>query len=503
MFALALVLTGCSENEINDLREDPEEPYGELQLEPDDLDFGLLELGTQASQSFTIHSVGTGPIDLASVELHGPTSYDFTWASGGLGELMPGETAEVIVSYTPHGPDETGWVAVESDAVNPRGEVLLAGGGILPALTIEPTSVELVSEMGEEVWEVVTLASTGTATLEIDELIFLGDDSLEVPLPEAPLSLEPGDFVEFEVRWEPLGQDYASGEVWIADNTPVGSAMVPITAELVPPCLGLAEAFEIGSLEARTSSMGVMSLTNTDAELDVCIDKWTVWLSVETQDMGLGDPYWDNGGVYPLGSLTIAPGDKASFSYGATQTNGWFCVEQTQTTKATQPDDWLFYGMRVPPALQRWMGTGGDQDAIWAYMNAHPVFVVGRDTNVVNPGDQVVVRLINMGREYGVAEVTELLPEGWSASDFSHEPESVELTEDGTLITWNIALNAAQDTGETQHTIYDEELISYTLELDGAECGPRTYLNEPEALWSDSNGDDQTADGSPLLVLCE
>ncbi len=502
MFALVLSLA-CSENDLRDLRAQPGEPYGELTVDPDYLDFGMLELGTETSQAFLITSVGSGPVELTGLELHGPESYDLTWSSGGLSTLMPGETAEVLVSYSPHGPSETGWVELTSDAVNPRSEVQLAGAGILPALTIEPKSVELVSTLGEEVWEVVTLASTGTATLEISDLFFIGDDSLEVPLPSAPLSLEPGDFVEFEVRWLPLGESWAEGEVWIADNTPTGSALVPITAELVPPCMGLAEAFELGSLEARTNTMGVMSLTNTDPELDVCVDRWTVWLSPETQDMGLGDPYYDNGAVYPMGSLTLAPGDKASFSYGATQTQGWFCVEKTQTTKATQPEDWLFYGMRVPTQLMRWMGQGGDQEAIWDYMDQHPVFVVGRDTNVVQPGDMVQVHAINMGRQHGVAEVSELLPEGWSASDFSLEPESIQSTDEGTLVTWNIALAAAIDTNENAHTIYDEQLIQYRLELAGAECGPRTYLNEPEALWSDGDGEPQQSEGSPLLVICE
>ncbi|MCP4804344.1 MAG: choice-of-anchor D domain-containing protein [Proteobacteria bacterium] len=492
-----ILLTACGiENGVDRERVDVEEPTAELAIDPTYIDFGLVELGAERSEVFTVTAIGTAPVQLGQMELHGPESFDLSWDLPN--ELQPGESADVVVTYVPHGPDEPGYVALNSDAVIPRIEVEVWGGAIVPQLTIDPTSLLLQSLDGEDVTDTVTLASTGTATLELYEMLLLGDENFEV-VGEVPATLEPGETAELEITWFPDGDESDTIDIWLTDNTLLGSALIPVEGQLVPPCLGLAEAWETDVLTARTSTFGNMVLTNVGSDDDICIDRWTVWLSEETQDMGLGDPFGDAGQVYPEGSLTMAPGESKSFTYGSTQNNAWYCVEQTQTTIASS--NWDFFGARMPQPLMGY-ALAGDQEAIWNHMLAEPVFMVGRDINVVDREGPVDLRLVNMGREDGVARMTEFVPDGFEATDFTIDPDDVEYTTEGVAYSWDLLLIGAVDTGTTEHTIYDQRVITYTLERHGAECVERSYLEEVTATWQDSDGTERSSMGSPLLVIC-
>jgi hypothetical protein len=497
-----LALFACNiENGFDGAGAHPEEPVGELLVDPDLIDFGLLEMDDTGAASFTIESVGTGPVDLFGLTLTGSQSFELAWDTT-VTQLYPGDTLVVDVTYTPHNYSEMGWVAVTSDAETDTLEVVLAGGGIIPALEIDPSAVELRSYLGEEVAETVILRSVGTATLELNDMVPIAGDDWSFVAPTFPLTLEPGEETELEVIWNPGDLTESSGEVWFATNTPSGQAMLPLSGINDPPCMGLAEAWEVGSLEARTTSAGQMVLTNIDEELDICIDRWTVWISEYTQDMSLGDMFTDSGQRYPYGTITLEPGDERSFTYNAqgNAADAWWCVEELQLTQPTS--NWLFFGARTPDMLLTHM-LDGDQDAVWAAEQTQPVFVVGRDTNVVQVGDEVTLHAMNLGRRDAFGTISETLPPGYDARNFSVEPDQIDESEDGITFTWTISLDAAVDTGEYNHTLYDHAYIHYELLGDGAECEKRSYLNEPAADWTDLDGINRTAVGSPLLVVCE
>lgn len=496
---VVLTILGCGiENGVSGDPVEVVEPQGELEVDPYSIDFGLMEQGSSFSETFTITSVGTGPVVLEDIVLSGPSSYVMTVMEP-IGELPVGEALTVVVEYTANTHHEPGFIAITSDAVAPRMEVDLWGGAIVPALEIDPPSLSMLSYEGEEVRETITLSSVGTSTLDLQSMLVLGDPWFEVD-GEIPLELAPGDSTELEVVWTPSGGDLDETEIWLTDNTPIGSALIPVEGLIVPPCLGLAEAWETGILHANTTSMGSMRLQNVGDDADICVDNWTIWISTETQDMGIGDPYFDPGQVYPSGSIVMAPGETNGFAYGAVGTDAWYCVEQTQTTIPTS--NWDFFGARVPPVLLAEM-LSGDQDAVWEHLGTNPNFVVGRNTNVVEPNDEVVLRFLNLGRRVGTVEVSETIPDGWDASNWSVQPDRIENGDDGVTYFFEVQMTGAIDTSDTQPTIYDDRTISYELERAGGDCGARMYFNEPRATWTDSDGDAQESSGSPLLVLCE
>ena len=497
---MVLLALACVENGLNGPEEEVVVPVRSLVVSPTGIDFGEVEMGAQRTEVFTLESVGTGAVTLDGLEFTGPNSFELTWF--GVDEVLePGDTVDVAVHYTAQSLYEEARIGVRSNAAEVYQEVELSGTAIAPMLVIEPSSMELVSPDGSVRQDEFVLRSAGTQTLVIDDFILLTDHDFTVEGAE-PTSLEPGEWMVVDVTWEPSGtENVETAELWITDNTPLGSALAPIRGVTPPPCLGLAEAWNTGSLYARVDGTGTMVLENQDPEFDICIDTWTIWISAETQDMALGDQGMDPGGEYPLGSLTMGPGEEQRFYYGGTSGNAWYCVEQTQLTEPT--DEWTFFGARVPPPLLT-RSLQGDQDAVWEYEQDHPAPAVGRDTNAVVPGETVVLRSVNLGRQLADFRLTETLPAGWEASNFTLPPDQIWThSDDSTSYSWDLSLAGAIDTGEYEPTIYDWSIIRYTLELDGAECSGRTYLEEVEATWLDLDGDSYTSRGSPLLVTCD
>lgn len=495
---MILLTLACVQNGLIGPEEVIEVPVRELIVSPTEIDFGSIHLGAQRTEVFTLESTGTSAVTLDGLTLSGPSSFDLAWLGEGA-VLQPGESIDVVVDYTASSLFEEATIDVRSNAVEPFQQVWVEGTAIAPLLQIDPAAMDLDSPDGSPRTDDFILRSVGTETLVISDLLLLGDPGFSM-LSGEPTSLEPGEELTVTIEWVPQAE-YETAELWVVDNTPLGSAMAPITGRMPPPCLGLAEAWNIGSLYARVDSMGVMILENQDPDLDICIDRWTVWFSTDTQDMALGDQGFDPGGDYPTGSLVLGPGDTHEFRYGVASGNAWYCIEQTQLTRPT--DNWMFFGARAPsPILAR--ATAHSQDAVWAYEASQPVPVVGRDTNAVVPGDTVVLRSTNIGRRTADFELTETLPAGWTATDWSTPPDREWVNSDSsTTWAWDISLAAAIDTGEDLHTMYDWSVISYTLELEGADCKGRVYLEEPEAWWTDLSGDAQTSLGSPLLVTCD
>ena len=50
-------------------------------------------------------------------------------------------------------------------------------------------------------------------------------------------------------------------------------------------------------------------------EPNICMDEWYVLLSENSQDAGVGDPFFDPGGIYPNGTITLEPTQNMSFMY--------------------------------------------------------------------------------------------------------------------------------------------------------------------------------------------
>jgi len=504
MMHLILLVLACSDWDVNPLADGTPAPSGELTVAPDVIDFGELSPGESDAMSFVVTSTGTAAVTLDDFILQGSGAYALTWPEAGM-ILDPGESMEVLVTYTPQSISDLGQVIVSSNASIPEIPVDLYGVGLYPAIGIDPSSVSLTSLDGESVSTDVLVESVGSATLEISDHWLTGDRFSVMG--DLPVSLEPGESIPLTVTYMPEGDDSTDeGQLWLSTNTDTGSSLVPLQGTIAPPCIGLAEAWGRGLLDIRSEYFGgsiVLENLGGEGAEEICIDRWYVLISEGTQDAGAGDPYYDPSAEYPYGTLSILPGESIRIEYGITSDPAWWCMEHTQYTEESINFDFL--GARVPDVVLSHM-MNSDQDSVWAWMEDHPMVVVGRTTHYIEPADAaapVVIKAINMGENATSVTISETIPAGFEASDFSIEPNRTSVTDGGAItMEFDLDIAGAILTGEYEHTDYGELTIEYMLSVSGGDCQGRYTGHEPTAEWMDSDGVMRTTEGSPLIISC-
>lgn len=505
LLLFALLLGGCPDYRVHRLDDDPDDG-GERQLrvDPEFIDFGQVAVTSPVADRFTITSVGTATVALEPLHLQG--SGAFTLLGDSIeGDLAPGQSISVAVLYSPATPEDSAEVVVQSDASVPRITVGLTGEGVMPDLVFDPPYLLLQSWSGETVWGSFVARNEGLADLVVDSWALQGERfTAETAL---PATLAPGEETEIQVSWTPTAEMDDFGYFWASSNDPEGNEVATLEGLFQIPCLGLHEAYTQG-LVRMTGDMSNIKVRNRGDDFDLCIDRWYIYISDDTQDAGAGDPLYRPEDVYgEEGSLLLAPGDEVAFAYGLAEDPSWWCVEQTQMTD--EADDFDFTGAQVPPMLLDSMLSGGwdANGAVWESLAVHPVVIVGRTRGwvetVAGGTSYVELQATNMGRQPAFAEITETIPAGMSAGDFSREPSSESTGDDGSITyTWQVSLAAAIDSDSGGQAFYDTEKIGYTLGLTTEVCRHRAQVPEPTATWLDSDNLVQHSAGSPLIIAC-
>lgn len=497
-----LGLVACSDFSIEKVKDPPVDGERVLEADPDLLDFGTLASNAPVTDTVTLTATGALPVTLSGIEVTGSSAFTVTWPEG-VDVIEPEGTLDLVVTYTPASFDDEARILVTSDAVEPSLVVPLLGAGLYPAIAVDPPLVSFVSEFGESVDVEVTVSSVGTADLAISDLYVEGEWFAATS--RVPVTLPPGDTTTVTVTYTPdVPGESVSGKLWLTTNTAEGFAVVPLEASYGKPCVGLGEAWDRGFLEVETLWDGLtLDVTNLSEDDEICVDRWYVYLSNGSQDLGAGDMDADFGDPYPEGSIDIGPGDTVSFVPSEPSGPSWWCMEQTQYTDRNQ--SYVFTGAYVPEPLLTSM-LAEDQDGVWAWMADNPVMIAARDTNyleVSRAGGEgtVGVRVINMGGREGEAELRESVPAGWTASDFSIPPDRTEAGTDGaTVYVWDVLLDAREETDLDTQTIYDEAAFSYRVTLPS--CRGRQYAPLATSTWIDASGDERVASANPLVVNC-
>ncbi len=506
--ALPAFLVACSDQGISAI-DDELEGAGDrvLQVLPDVLDFGEVVGGEVVSDSFIITSIGDGTVQLEPLHISGSGS--FTLVGEPLPEtLAPGASFQVDVAYEPATSDDQADAVVASNASVPQIYVELFGEGVMPDLVLDPQRVTLRSYDGSSVYGSFVARNDGMADLEVDSWVLQGENfEVETDLPG---SLGPGEEMVVDVTWHPQAEGTELGYFWASSTDPDSPESATLEGIFQVPCLGLHEAVTRGWADLR-SVYGDIEITHQGEDLDICIDRWYVYISEQTQDAGAGDPAYVEEHIYgEEGSVVLAQGETVSFDYASTDRPAWWCVEQTQQTDSAE--DFHFTGAQVPPMLLGGMlslvyDRETNQGNVWNDIQYNPVMIVGRErgwtSTVAGSSTLIEVEVTNIGRVEGSAVVFETIPAGMEASAWSAEPIDVTEDEDGAITyAFEVALQAAEDTGEYAHTVYDSQTISYHLEVHDEGCETRGRIPEPMVQWTDASGGSQQAQGSPYIIEC-
>lgn len=512
--AVALMGAACQENTLKEISDADGQHHGLLETDPDALFFGDLDVSDSLTEIVTVSSVGDVPVTLLGAAISGGGAFTMTWSPSGT-VLDPGASVEVPITYFPTSIDDGGELIIQSDALNPTIEVPLSGAMLAPAIVVTPSPAVFEADDSSLVTVDLLIENVGTAPLDLTREFIRDSGHFSIVSSPIPSTVEVGEAAVMTLGYAPDGDLIDdSGELWIESSAPSSPTLVPLIGTQPPPCIGLSEAWGRGMLDLYSLSGSQITVENISEDYDICIDRWYVYMGVETQDAIGGDPYYDPGADYPMGTITLAPGEDVDFSYAQSAVPAWWCIEQTQITAQTY--NFTFIGARAPePLLSRALAGGFDpQQEIWDYQVDNPVVIVGRNVHYAEliraSADERSVgaelTLLNIGEKDVNTTVYETIPDGFIAAGFSQEPTSTVSNADGST-TYGFAVSLDGriiDEDINVHTIYDDVDITYTLTLDDPEaCIGRLHTPAPYADWVDSAGTAYTSTGSPMSIACQ
>jgi hypothetical protein len=201
-------------------------------VDPPTLDFGQVEVidGLTQVQLVTISNVGEGDLHIQELSLQDPgTPFDFSALGSVL--LAPGEITELQVSFDPGASGLVGTTLLidSDDPLLPVATVSLLGEGIAPAIEVTPESYDFgTAWVGCENQLELTVTNVGSAELVVEdfgyftgsnELLFGGVEDSNGSEPGL-LSLEPEEFQEIYVSYEPIDDLEDIGYLAIDSNDP-------------------------------------------------------------------------------------------------------------------------------------------------------------------------------------------------------------------------------------------------------------------------------------------
>ena len=233
-----LVLTAaCQEYDLKQQVDPEDAPAPDIVVNPPSIDFGTLEAGGSAVESFEIENVGDAVLSVSGVEV---TVGDdvFRLLSDTTYELQPSDSVSLDVEFVPYADEHFGLVTIDSnDPDEPEATVDLLGLQTIetttpytppddtPYLTITPMNHdfgELFVPCSDDVR--LEMKNEGSATLEITDVSFasgglMAFDNLGVGL---PLTLEPDESVDVEVTFDALAEGADQGVLEVTSNDPRG-----------------------------------------------------------------------------------------------------------------------------------------------------------------------------------------------------------------------------------------------------------------------------------------
>ena len=228
-----LAVTGCTSDYKITEKVEPVKPgvtLPEIDVDPVYHGFGALSAGSENQDAvITIKNIGNGDLNISDIFLNnGNSNFSLTVTPSGVVE--PSDEVELIVNYAP------GTYEINSDTISilsndpdePIVDVLLGGSGDAPVITVDPDYYDFGTiYLGCDDTLPVEVGNIGNSNLIISDIEYFSslpvDFSMheyESSLGELPITISPGDTVEFNVGYVPLDDLDDSAYIEITSNDP-------------------------------------------------------------------------------------------------------------------------------------------------------------------------------------------------------------------------------------------------------------------------------------------
>lgn len=297
--------------EYNPKGDEPVVEGPSIVVDPEAVDFGVLELGEEASAVITITNIGDATLTLGALDIVGSDAFTLT-ATGTASTLEPGASTETLVTFSPMDAIDAGALRVLSDdPMRPEVDVPLDGALDTPMLVFSPAPLEFgVLSVGETATETVTMSNVGAARLDVSTMLLTGE-AFSADLPVEPFSLDPGASTTLDVTFSAAEAGVFDGRIWAQTNTLAGSESLTLSGEGSdgPVAVCSVDPAEVSTHAELPTWYGNESYDPTGAE----IVRWT-WVlitrpagSAASMPGGTADREdfeWDLAGTY-IGRLTV------------------------------------------------------------------------------------------------------------------------------------------------------------------------------------------------------
>jgi hypothetical protein len=270
-----------------DATEDVAPVYGELSVEPGQLQFEGVANGESASKTVSLRNVGDGEVVIESVTLEEdePGTADEELSIEGMPEeppfaIEPGtfDSIEILYEPTDYRVDR-GTLTVETRSDEVEGaEVSIATVLAEPDLRAPDLVRFGTVPQGETATREISIYNRGIQPLEIEDVAYFDQDGESDPdfsvgyRGSGPrLSLERGESLTVLLDYEASDTQLRRGRLEVTSNDPEGTYNVDITANRAEPCIAVTdESLDFDELGAgsETKDIGILNC-NTERDLTV------------------------------------------------------------------------------------------------------------------------------------------------------------------------------------------------------------------------------------------
>ncbi len=256
LLALLPLENGCMDSTIKPIKDPPEDGTPQIQIDPSPVDFGIVPAGESSAQIVTLFSSGDITLNVTAMQI-GSGRETFSLVEALPGSYLPGEFAELTITYNSDGSETTGELEVLSnDPDDPNLRVpLLAHAEVItdtgdtadtaPPLSqpvavcsVDPVSVLAIHESADWIgndsyddnsivsydWTLISAPAGATATMPsgtanrrgftpdvageyVGQLVVTDDDGLISEPCVATLEATAGDGLWVEMFWTYSGDD--------------------------------------------------------------------------------------------------------------------------------------------------------------------------------------------------------------------------------------------------------------------------------------------------------
>ena len=180
--------------------------------------FGNVPTQETSEKVFTVSNIGFAPLDISGISLTGADSENFT-VDASLFTVLPGQTHDVAVSFTPTGPGAKEVQAVILHTPTAMGDMFavpLSGNGDAPLLETSVTSLDLGAvPLGETLSWTFQIDNVGNNALAVSEIV---SSNSVFSTSAASVNIAPGGSAEIGVTFTPSALGTVTGGLTLISN---------------------------------------------------------------------------------------------------------------------------------------------------------------------------------------------------------------------------------------------------------------------------------------------